>query len=99
MHDVVCLSWQVDTLFKQVDADGSGSIEFDEFKVMMLSINPDQKTQQVTTYLSSVPLDSFAYFLAENGGGGDRHEQAIGLKDQRARGRDARQPVSQGRPP
>lgn len=31
---------QIDTLFKEVDADGSGTIEFDEFKRLMLAMNP-----------------------------------------------------------
>eukprot|EP00301_Raphidiophrys_heterophryoidea_P025741 c8706_g1_i1.p1 GENE.c8706_g1_i1~~c8706_g1_i1.p1 ORF type:complete len:402 (+),score=131.87 c8706_g1_i1:95-1207(+) len=31
---------KIDDLFKQVDTDGSGNIEFDEFKTLMLEMNP-----------------------------------------------------------
>lgn len=34
---------KIDEVFAQVDSDGSGNIEFDEFKTLMLAMNPDKQ--------------------------------------------------------
>ena len=40
------LSMQIEAIFKETDKDGSGLIEYEEFKTMVVAMNPPEITEE-----------------------------------------------------